>query len=120
MMEPDSVGSAGAASAVDFTAETTSTTLATDSSEFSFEVEDEPDAQASNFQDDVNGMGNPEPTAFADSFDDFDDFESIPDFDLSDSSAGFTSPSIGAMPSQFGAFSGDGPASVSGGVFWRE
>ena len=117
MMEPDSVGSAGAASAVDFTAETTSTTLATDSSEFSFEVEDEPDAQASNFQDDVNGMGNPEPTAFADSFDDFDDFESIPDFDLSDSSAGFTSPSIGAMPSQFGAFSGDGPASVSGGSF---
>lgn len=117
MMEPDSVGSSGAASAVDFTSEPTSTTLATDSSEFSFEVEDEPDAQASNFQDDVNGAGNPEPTSFADSFDDFDDFESIPDFDLSDSSAGFTSPSIGAMPSQFGSFSGDSAASISGGSF---
>ena len=35
-------------------------------------------------------------------FDDFDDFESMPDFDLSDSSAGFTNPSIGAIPSQFG------------------
>ncbi len=42
------------------------------------------------------------PAALGDAFDDFDDFESIPDFDISDSSAGFTSPSIGAMPSQFG------------------
>ena len=44
-----------------------------------------------------------EPPAFPDSFDeDFDDFEGIPDFDLSDSSAGFTNPSLGATPSQFG------------------
>lgn len=49
-----------------------------------------------------------EPTAFGDAFDDFDDFESIPDFDLSDSSAGFTSPSIGAMPSQFGSAMAEG------------
>ncbi|MEM9151188.1 MAG: methyl-accepting chemotaxis protein, partial [Cyanobacteria bacterium P01_F01_bin.3] len=48
--------------------------------------------------------------AYTDSFDDFDDFESVPDFDLSDSSAGFTSPSIGVIPSQFGdgTMGGDG------------
>ena len=40
--------------------------------------------------------------SIGDAFDDFDDFENMPDFDLSDSSAGFTSPSMGAMPSQFG------------------
>ncbi len=39
--------------------------------------------------------------AFASGFDDFDAFEDVPDFDLSDSSVGFTSPSIGAS-SQFG------------------
>ena len=43
-----------------------------------------------------------EAPAFTDSFDDFDDFEDVPDFDLSDSSVGFTSPSMGALPSQFG------------------
>lgn len=53
--------------------------------------------------EDAAPEGNAEPTAFGDAFDDFDDFESIPDFDISDSSAGFTSPSIGAMPSQFGS-----------------
>jgi len=47
-------------------------------------------------------------------FDDFDDFESMPDFDLSDSSAGFTSPSIGAMPSQFGDEMGAQNAVMSG------
>ncbi|MEM9003329.1 MAG: methyl-accepting chemotaxis protein [Cyanobacteria bacterium P01_F01_bin.86] len=53
---------------------------------------------------DENSLENDtEPTAFSDALDDFDDFESIPDFDLSDSSAGFTSPSLGAMPSQFGS-----------------
>ncbi len=54
-----------------------------------------------------------EPTAFGDAFDDFDDFESIPDFDISDSSAGFTSPSIGAMPSQFGSSMTDSDAMMS-------
>ncbi len=61
---------------------------------------------ANNFEvaDDDGALdSHAEPTAFGDAFDDFDDFESIPDFDLSDSSAGFTSPSIGAMPSQFGS-----------------
>ncbi|MEL7067965.1 MAG: methyl-accepting chemotaxis protein [Cyanobacteria bacterium J06581_3] len=38
---------------------------------------------------------------YIESFDDFDDFESVPDFDLSDSSAGFTSPSIGIVPDEF-------------------
>ncbi len=55
-----------------------------------------------------------EPTGFGDAFDDFDDFESIPDFDLSDSSAGFTSPSMGAMPSQFGNPPTSGNASIGG------
>ena len=56
-----------------------------------------------NFEDALS-----EPTAdrasasFSNAFDDFDDFESMPDFDLSDSSAGFTSPSMGAVPSQLG------------------
>ncbi|MEL6351347.1 MAG: methyl-accepting chemotaxis protein [Cyanobacteria bacterium J06627_28] len=58
------------------------------------------------FDQDSFGQSNFEaqedPTAYADSFDDFDDFESVPEFDLSDSSAGFTSPSVGAVPSQFG------------------
>ncbi len=62
--------------------------------------DDEPDGDDS----DSNGLDNgAEPTAFPDTFDDFDDFESMPDFDLSDSSAGFTSPSMGTIPSQIGA-----------------
>lgn len=52
--------------------------------------------------------------ALGNAFDDFDDFESMPDFDLSDSSAGFTSPSIGAVPSQFGNEMGMGSAAASG------
>ena len=51
---------------------------------------------------------NREPTAFGD---DFDDFESIPDFDLSDSSAGFTSPSIGTVPNELGDAMTDGDPS---------
>ena len=54
-----------------------------------------------------------EPTAFGDAFDDFDDFESISDFDLSDSSAGFTSPSMGALPSQLGGALTEGQASFA-------
>ena len=119
MMDPDSSGSVGTASVPDFTAETTSTTLSTDSSEFAFEIEDEPDAQGLNVQSDVSSMRTTEPASFAESFDDFDDFESIPDFDLSDSSAGFTSPSIGAIPSQFGSPSDDSDASASEGSFGK-
>lgn len=56
------------------------------------------------------------PTAFSDAFDDFDDFESVPDFELSDSSAGFTSPSIGAMPSQFGMSMAESEGASSGAI----
>lgn len=116
MMEPDSTGSQGTASAVESLAETTSTEIPHDSSEFSFEVDDESDFPAPDFEDGTGAAGA-KPTPFADSFDDFDDFESIPDFDLSDSSAGFTNPSIGAMPSQFGALSAGKGAASSGGAF---
>lgn len=55
-----------------------------------------------------------EPTAFGDAFDEFDDFESVPDFDLSDGSVGFTSPSIGAMPNELGdAMTGGDPSRAS-------
>ncbi|MEL7334455.1 MAG: methyl-accepting chemotaxis protein, partial [Cyanobacteria bacterium J06560_2] len=50
-----------------------------------------------------DSVSEQEDGGYNDSFDDFDDFESVPDFDLSDSSAGFTSPSIGVIPSQFGS-----------------
>ena len=124
MMEPDSAGSFGAANAGG--AEPTAATVSS-SSEFSFTVEDDSDADPDknfgvdafgddalqNSVGDVFGANATEPTAFSDSFDDFDDFENIPDFDLSDSSAGFTSPSIGAIPSQFGALSEDSSASLS-------
>jgi len=56
----------------------------------------------------------PNENGYADSFDDFDDFESVPDFDLSDSSAGFTSPSIGVIPSQFGSETMGGNSSMIG------
>ncbi|MGB3294851.1 MAG: methyl-accepting chemotaxis protein, partial [Phormidesmis sp.] len=64
--------------------------------------------EANDFDDeafeDIAPTDDSEPPVFPDSFeDDFDDFESIPDFDLSDSSAGFTNPSLGATPSQFGS-----------------
>ncbi len=116
MMEPDSTGSQGTASAVESLAETTSTEIPHDSAEFSFEVDDESDFPAPDFEDGT-GAASAKPTPFADSFDDFDDFESIPDFDLSDSSAGFTNPSIGAMPSQFGARSAGKGAASSGDAF---
>ena len=115
MMEPDSVGSA--------TSDSASSAAKTASSEFAFSVEDEPDQSSADdaFSEPAIG-GDPgapvgldesNPATFVDSFDDFDDFESIPDFDLSDSSAGFTSPSMGAIPSQFGSLSTDGSASFS-------
>ncbi|HEY9645126.1 MAG TPA: methyl-accepting chemotaxis protein [Chroococcidiopsis sp.] len=47
---------------------------------------------------------------FLDEFDDFDDLGSIPDFDLSDHSAGFTSPSMG---SSFGSTPLSGPSTSS-------
>ena len=64
----------------------------------------------------VDGAGTDESNGdgYADSFDDFDDFESVPDFDLSDSSAGFTSPSIGVIPSQFGSSTMGGNSSMIG------
>ncbi len=74
------------------------------------------DAEEEEFESDASDPDSDsddshEPTAFGDAFDDFDDFESIPDFDLSDSSAGFTSPSIGTTPSQFGSAMTDGASS---------
>ncbi len=64
----------------------------------------EEDAFDSEGFEEAEQTGDAELAGFSNSFDDdFDDFESIPDFDLADSSAGFTSPSIGATPSQFGS-----------------
>ncbi|MEL6604606.1 MAG: methyl-accepting chemotaxis protein [Cyanobacteria bacterium J06614_10] len=54
---------------------------------------------------------------YDDSFDDFDDFESVPDFDLSDSSAGFTSPSVGVIPSQLGNTTGGAETGLGGSNF---
>ena len=126
MMEPDSAGSFGSADANSaMSADRTAATVSSPSSEFSFSVEDDDAADDdfgadalgdSAFQNSIGdsiGAGEAEPTSFGESFDDFDDFESIPDFDLSDSSAGFTSPSIGAIPSQFGALSEDSSAALS-------
>jgi twitching motility protein PilJ len=50
---------------------------------------------------------------FLDEFDEFDDLGSLPDFDLSDSSAGFTSPSVGSSAGF--AMSENGSASSSSG-----
>ena len=116
MMEPDSTGSLGTASPVESMAGKATTGIANDSSEFSFEVDDESNFQVSSLKDEMDETGA-KPAPFADSFDDFDDFENIPDFDLSDSSAGFTSPSIGAIPSQFGVSSAGSGAALSGGGF---
>ena len=70
------------------------------------------DAEEDEFEsNDSDSDDSHEPTAFGDAFDDFDDFESIPDFDLSDSSAGFTSPSVRTTPSQFGSTMTDGTSS---------
>ena len=115
MMEPDPSGSMSTTS--DFAADTASDTPAGASSEFSFEVDDDPDLVDSDVEAATDSATGVEPASFADSFDDFDDFESIPDFDLSDSSAGFTSPSIGAIPSQFGALSED--SAPSNGSFGK-
>ncbi|MEM6450170.1 MAG: methyl-accepting chemotaxis protein [Cyanobacteria bacterium P01_D01_bin.105] len=59
-----------------------------------------PDFDDDAFADSSMGSNS---ASLGNAFDDFDDFESMPDFDLSDSSAGFTSPSVGAVPSQFGS-----------------
>ncbi len=49
----------------------------------------------------ASGAGQQSNVDFLDEFDEFDDLGSLPDFDISESSAGFTSPSIG--PGGFGA-----------------
>ena len=115
MMEPDSAGSSG--SSTGFATDATSTAPSNSASEFSFEVEEEANSPEVNFGNGMDDFGGAPSNAFADSFDDFDDFESIPDFDLSDSSAGFTSPSIGAIPSQFGSLADDSKASAPGSSF---
>ncbi|WP_008310151.1 HAMP domain-containing methyl-accepting chemotaxis protein [Leptolyngbya sp. PCC 6406] len=43
------------------------------------------------------GSGSGSNVDFLDDFDDFDDLGSLPDFELTDSSAGFTSPSVGSV-----------------------
>ena len=117
MAEPEPANASdGTAPSAFSTSETTSATVSTSAAEFSFEVEEEPEDSDDNASAEVDDFGDASPNAFADSFDDFDDFESIPDFDLSDSSAGFTSPSIGAIPSQFGSLS-DSSAAMSDGSF---
>lgn len=54
------------------------------------------------------GMSNQSSVDFLDEFDEFDDLGSLPDFDLSESSAGFTSPSIGSAG--FGSFNSNNTA----------
>ena len=58
--------------------------------------------------------GGTDGDGYIESFDDFDDFESVPDFDLSDSSAGFTSPSIGITPDDFDSATMGGNSSLLG------
>ena len=62
-----------------------------DSDDFAFS--DESDMGSADFSQEPQGQSNVD---FLDEFDEFDDLGSIPDFDLSDSSAGFTSPSVGS------------------------
>jgi twitching motility protein PilJ len=59
-----------------------------DANEFS--TSEDPLAQDSSSSDSTGNID------FLDEFDEFDDLGSIPDFDLSDNSVGFTSPSVGA------------------------
>ncbi len=91
----------------------------------------------SGFEGDTNAFSSPAPSTdeadlnepqgnidFLDEFDEFDDLGSLPDFELSDSSAGFTSPSVGgadlsideaATPvggSGFSLSEGDGPSVI--------
>ena len=115
MMEPDS--SQGMVSTVVTAEQNTSATLAEEPLPAAMSFSGDDGFGTNNFAvdnfDESASEGNGEPTAFGDAFDDFDDFESIPDFDISDSSAGFTSPSIGAMPSQFGSSITDSDAIIS-------
>jgi twitching motility protein PilJ len=57
-------------------------------------------------QTNLSGPGGRSSIDFLDEFDEFDDLGSLPDFDLSDNSAGFTSPSIGSISSSQRSFSG--------------
>ena len=50
------------------------------------------------------GIGRQSSIDFLDEFDEFDDLGNLPDFDISESSAGFTSPSVGSAA--FGGLSG--------------
>ena len=73
------------------------------SAEVEDEFKEEDFADSSGVSDSLSeglesGHGNVD---FLDEFDEFDDLGSMPDFELSDSSAGFTSPSVGS--SRFGA-----------------
>jgi twitching motility protein PilJ len=54
----------------------------------------------------ISGPSGRSSIDFLDEFDEFDDLGSLPDFDLSDNSAGFTSPSIGSISSAQKPFSG--------------
>ncbi len=107
MMEPDAAMPSVGADELQ-----TSATLVEDS--FRASVSDFEDEPASYEQEDSDSNSAADSEAFPDTFDDFDDFESIPDFELSDSSAGFTSPSVGSMPGQFGATGAGDSAANSG------
>ncbi|MFK8183230.1 MAG: methyl-accepting chemotaxis protein [Phormidesmis sp.] len=144
MAEPDDVQAMPSQDAFPSDEPQTSETLSAETpyDAFNFDAEDEPSApgndsfgadsfDSGNFGTDGLGENSFETPDFdsgalatpssgsgsasiGNAFDDFDDFESMPDFDLSDSSAGFTSPSIGAIPSQFGNEMAAESAAVTG------
>jgi twitching motility protein PilJ len=60
-----------------------------------FSTSEEP-SYANNNASSVGSSGHSSGVDFLDEFDEFDDLGSLPDFDLSDHSAGFTSPSVGS------------------------
>ncbi|MEO0532531.1 MAG: methyl-accepting chemotaxis protein [Cyanobacteria bacterium P01_A01_bin.123] len=78
-----------------------------------FDEQDFSDNGASlpDFEESESGQSNVD---FLDEFDEFDDLGSLPDFELSDSSAGFTTPSVGS--SGFGG-GGESPAHENNSSF---
>lgn len=73
-----------------------SATFAVPSEQAALESLGELDSSAADGSDSLNSPGTQQSADFLDEFDEFDDFNNLSDFELSDSSAGFTSPSVGA------------------------
>jgi twitching motility protein PilJ len=61
-----------------------------------FDLSDFEDADFSNNHSNPNTAAQPSNVDFLDEFDEFDDLGSLPDFDISDNSVDFTTPSIGS------------------------